>query len=142
MTRLTIIARAVAAETGVPVFDILSKRRSRPVTRARHMAWAIAVDLTELSYPQVARGFGGVHHTSVIDGVQRARARIAAEPDFRRAYTVARERAAANIKNRDDATETGRIIAEMVSQYEAKLRIMAQNRPAVFVQRFQNVVTP
>lgn len=66
------IIQTIATEQGVTVEQILSPLRSKPVTRARHMAMAaIRVARPQLSLPVIGRMFGR-DHTSVLHGIRRA----------------------------------------------------------------------
>lgn len=51
--------------------DIMSKRRSRHVSRARMMTCWVARYATPLSLPQIGNILGGLDHTSVIHGIKR-----------------------------------------------------------------------
>lgn len=75
--RMTIrlIAEYVAREHGVAIADILSDSRIRRVTRARQEVMRRAVE-AGFSLGRVGR-FLGRDHTTVLHGVNAARARIA-----------------------------------------------------------------
>ncbi len=60
------IIKTVAEYYKVKVSDILSKRRSRSVTRPRQMAMALSKELTNHSLPEIGDAFGGRDHTTVI----------------------------------------------------------------------------
>jgi chromosomal replication initiator protein len=47
------------------------KSRQRPLVSARQIAMYIFRDMTELSYPAIARLFGGRDHTTVIHAVDK-----------------------------------------------------------------------
>jgi hypothetical protein len=68
---LKAILFAVSAAFRVPVVDILSHRRSRPICEARHAAFRIARDLTLLTLPQIGRRIGGRDHTTVLHGIRK-----------------------------------------------------------------------
>jgi chromosomal replication initiator protein len=57
------IQQAVSAVLGVPREELLSKRRTPRVTRARQLAMFLARDLTSLSLAQIAREFDRDHST-------------------------------------------------------------------------------
>jgi chromosomal replication initiator protein len=48
------------------VADLLSRRRSRSITRPRQMAMALAKELTNHSLPEIGDAFGGRDHTTVL----------------------------------------------------------------------------
>jgi chromosomal replication initiator protein len=50
------------------VSDLLSKRRTRQLARARQMAMALCKELTRHSLPEIGDSFGGRDHTTVLHG--------------------------------------------------------------------------
>jgi chromosomal replication initiator protein len=60
-----------AAQFGFTVDDLQSKHRQRPLVTARQIAMYVMRELTELSYPNIAREFGGRDHTTVIHAVEK-----------------------------------------------------------------------
>ena len=56
---------------GFTVEEIISKHRQRPLVTARQIAMYVMRELTELSYPNIARVFGGRDHTTVIHAVEK-----------------------------------------------------------------------
>ena len=56
---------------GIPVDEIIGKKRQRPLVAARQVAMYVMRDLTDLSYPAIAREFGGRDHTTVIHAVEK-----------------------------------------------------------------------
>jgi chromosomal replication initiator protein len=56
---------------GIPVEEIVGKKRQRPLVAARQVAMYVMRDLTDLSYPAIAREFGGRDHTTVIHAVEK-----------------------------------------------------------------------
>ena len=56
---------------GIPVEEIIGKKRQRPLVAARQVAMYVMRDLTDLSYPAIAREFGGRDHTTVIHAVEK-----------------------------------------------------------------------
>ena len=51
--------------------ELLAQSRKRPIAMARQIAMYIMRELTELSYPEIGREFGGRDHTTVIHAVQK-----------------------------------------------------------------------
>ena len=51
--------------------DALRKSRQRPLVTARQIAMYVFRELTDLSYPSIARLFGGRDHTTVIHAVEK-----------------------------------------------------------------------
>ena len=60
------IQRTVAEYFKIRVVDLTSRKRSRSITRPRHMAIALARELTNLSLPEIGAAFGGRDHTTVL----------------------------------------------------------------------------
>jgi chromosomal replication initiator protein len=60
-----------AAQFGFTVDELQSKHRQRPLVTARQIAMYVMRELTELSYPNIAREFGGRDHTTVIHAVEK-----------------------------------------------------------------------
>ncbi len=63
-------------ETTAQVFgftreEIIGQRRHRPLVTARQIAMYVFRELTDLSYPAIAREFGGRDHTTVIHAVDK-----------------------------------------------------------------------
>lgn len=60
-----------AAQFGFSVEELQSKHRQRPLVTARQIAMYVMRELTDLSYPTIAREFGGRDHTTVIHAVEK-----------------------------------------------------------------------
>ena len=60
------IQRTVAQYFKIRVNDLTSKKRSRSVARPRHIAMALAKELTNHSLPEIGDAFGGRDHTTVL----------------------------------------------------------------------------
>ena len=60
------IQRTVAQYFKIRVVDLTSRKRSRSITRPRHMAMALARELTNHSLPEIGGAFGGRDHTTVL----------------------------------------------------------------------------
>jgi len=60
------IQKTVAEYFKIRVADLLSKRRSRSITRPRQVAMALAKELTNHSLPEIGDAFGGRDHTTVL----------------------------------------------------------------------------
>jgi chromosomal replication initiator protein len=56
----------IAAILRFPVEDLKGRSRQRPLVTARQIAMYVFRELTDLSYPAIARLFGGRDHTTVI----------------------------------------------------------------------------
>ncbi len=60
------IQQKVAAHFNIRVADMHSPRRAREVARPRQVAMYLAKQLTQRSYPDIGRAFGGRDHTTVM----------------------------------------------------------------------------
>ena len=69
-----VILDATAAMFDFTVEEIKGKSRQRPLVTARQIAMYVFRDLTDLSYPAIAREFGGRDHTTVIHAVEKIKA--------------------------------------------------------------------
>ena len=65
------IQKTVAEYYKIRVADLLSKSRSRTVTRPRQTAMALAKELTNHSLPEIGDAFGGRDHTTVLHACKR-----------------------------------------------------------------------
>jgi chromosomal replication initiator protein len=65
------IQRTVAEYFKIRVGDVLSKRRSRSITRPRQIAMSLAKELTTHSLPEIGDAFGGRDHTTVLHACRR-----------------------------------------------------------------------
>ena len=61
----------IAVILGYSVESLRGKSRQRPLVTARQTAMYVFRDLTDLSYPAIARLFGGRDHTTVIHAVDK-----------------------------------------------------------------------
>lgn len=71
MVTIISIQKAVAEYYKVRVSDLLSKRRSRSVSRPRQVAMALSKDLTSHSLPEIGDAFGGRDHSTVIHACRK-----------------------------------------------------------------------
>lgn len=60
------IQKTVADYYNIKMVDLLSKKRTRNLTRPRQVAMALARDLTIMSLPEIGNSFGGKDHSTVI----------------------------------------------------------------------------
>lgn len=68
--RIQWIVEEAADVFGVSVIDLLSKRRDRPLARARQSAMWVAKRLTRHSLPEIGRAFDR-DHTTVMHGCRK-----------------------------------------------------------------------
>ncbi len=63
---VSMILDATAEQFGFPIDELIGKSRRRPLVIARQMAMYVTRELTDLSFPHIAREFGGRDHTTVM----------------------------------------------------------------------------
>jgi chromosomal replication initiator protein len=66
-----LIMDAVATTFGFSVEDLCGTSRRRPLVNARQIGMYVFRELTDFSYPAIAREFGGRDHTTVIHAVEK-----------------------------------------------------------------------
>jgi len=66
-----VILQATSDMFGFSIEEIQSKSRRRPLVTARQIGMYVFRNLTDLSYPAIAREFGGRDHTTVIHAVEK-----------------------------------------------------------------------
>lgn len=66
------IVSHVSAATKIPVSDILSERRARPITKARVACYWIARHGTDHGFAVIARELRRGDHTTVVSGIKSA----------------------------------------------------------------------
>ena len=76
-----VILKATADLFAFSVEDIVGPRRQRPLVKARQVSMYVFRELTELSYPDIARVFGGRDHTTAIHAVQKITKQMAEQPE-------------------------------------------------------------
>lgn len=69
-----LILQATSDMFDFTIEEIKGKSRQRPLVTARQIAMYCFRDLTDLSYPAIAREFGGRDHTTVIHAVEKIKA--------------------------------------------------------------------
>lgn len=65
------IQKTVAGYFQIRVGDLLSKSRSRSITRPRQIAMSLAKELTTHSLPEIGDAFGGRDHTTVLHACRK-----------------------------------------------------------------------
>ena len=64
------IQKTVSDYYRIKIVDLLSKKRTRNVTRPRQIAMSLARELTTMSLPEIGNAFGGKDHSTVIHACQ------------------------------------------------------------------------
>ncbi|HEB87088.1 MAG TPA: chromosomal replication initiator protein DnaA [Gammaproteobacteria bacterium] len=80
------IQKIVAEYYKIRVADLLSKRRSRSITRPRQIAMSLCKELTSHSLPEIGTAFGGRDHTTVLHACRKVKelkeAELSIDEDF------------------------------------------------------------
>ncbi len=77
------VIKCVASYYGLKPSDIKSERRHKSVATPRAVAMYLSRHHTKDSYPDLARAFGGKHHTTVISAVQKIIERLKDDASLR-----------------------------------------------------------
>ena len=72
----------VAKSFGIPRNSMEGAQRNRQIARPRQVAMFMAASLTQHSYPEIGRMFGGRDHTTVMHAVRKIRELMEINPDF------------------------------------------------------------
>jgi chromosomal replication initiator protein len=65
------ILEATSETFGFTIDEIKGPNRRRPLVTARQIGMYVFRDLTDFSYPAIAREFGGRDHTTVMHAVEK-----------------------------------------------------------------------
>ena len=66
-----VILEATANAFGFAIDELCGPSRRRPLVNARQIGMYVFRELTDFSYPAIAREFGGRDHTTVIHAVEK-----------------------------------------------------------------------
>lgn len=80
---VAVIIDVVSRYYGISVEDIMSKKRTRNITVARHIAIFMCRTLTNLSFPEIGKAFNGIHHTSVMGAFESINEKISTNPEIK-----------------------------------------------------------
>ena len=78
------IQKAVAANYGLTVDQLVCRSNSRQVAFPRQIAMYLCKKLTKHSFPEIGRAFGGKHHTTVIHSVEKIKSLAATDAVFQK----------------------------------------------------------
>ena len=84
------IQRTVAQHFNIRINDLSSKKRTQFIARPRHLAMALAKELTRHSLSQIGEAFGGRDHTSVLYACNRVEKLRKQDVTFADDYTTLR----------------------------------------------------
>ncbi|MEN6371298.1 MAG: chromosomal replication initiator protein DnaA [Armatimonadota bacterium] len=66
-----IVQLAVSRKLNVSVDDMVGKKRSQEIVKARQVAMYLSRELTSASLPSIGKAFGGKDHTTVLHSIQK-----------------------------------------------------------------------
>jgi chromosomal replication initiator protein len=78
------IQKLVAAAYKLSVEQLVSKNNARQFAFPRQIAMYLCKRLTNRSYPEIGRAFGGKHHTTVIHSFEKIQSMAASDSTFQR----------------------------------------------------------
>ena len=70
------ILEATSEQFSFDLAELIGKSRRRPLVEARQIAMYVTRELTDLSFPNIAKVFGGRDHTTVIHAVERIKVQM------------------------------------------------------------------
>jgi chromosomal replication initiator protein len=79
---LEAIQKLVCEKYSVKLSELKAKNNTKRVVFPRQVAMWLARELTDASLPEIARAFGGKHHTTVLHSVEKIKAKGKADRDF------------------------------------------------------------
>ena len=94
---VAVIIDVVSRYYGISVEDIMSKKRTRNITVARHIAIFLCRSLTNLSFPEIGKAFNGIHHTSVMGAFESINEKISTNPDIKSSIDDKKKTLSSNI---------------------------------------------
>ncbi|GAB4423600.1 MAG: chromosomal replication initiator protein DnaA [Anaerolineae bacterium] len=81
---LSDVLQATARYHQLSLDDLLSKRRTKEVVRARQIAMYLAREETDASLPEIGAALGGRNHSTVLYGYQKIAKNVELDPTLRR----------------------------------------------------------
>ena len=79
---LDMIQKFVADHYSLKISDLKARNNSKSVALPRQIAMYITKQLTHASLPDIGKGFGGKHHSTVIHSIRKVKNMRGADPDF------------------------------------------------------------
>ena len=86
MVTLENIQKITAKYFKIKVNDLVSKSRSRSITRPRQLAMYLSKELTSHSLPEIGNAFGGRDHTTVLHACRKVSELFPDDLNFKEAY--------------------------------------------------------
>ena len=95
-TNIAQVLEATATYHQLSMDDLLSKRRTKAVVRARQIAMYLAREETDASLPQIGEALGGRNHSTVLYGYQKIAKCVEADEALRREVSDIRRKLLSN----------------------------------------------
>ena len=76
------IQKFVADHYSLKISDLKARNNSKSVALPRQIAMYMTKRLTKASLPDIGKGFGGKHHSTVIHSIRKVQGMRTADPDF------------------------------------------------------------
>jgi chromosomal replication initiator protein len=77
------IIKVVCKKFNVKITDILSEKRDKEISKSRQIAMYLSREITGLSYPVIAKHFGGKNHTTVIQACKKTKEWVDVDPEIK-----------------------------------------------------------
>lgn len=77
------IIKVVCKKFNIKITDILSEKRDKEISKSRQIAMHLSREITGLSYPVIAKHFGGKNHTTVIQACKKTKEWIGVDPEIK-----------------------------------------------------------
>ena len=68
---MEMIQKQVCSFFNVSIVDLQSKKRMKNIVNARHIAMYLSRQLTQMSFPEIGKAFGGKDHTTVLHSYKK-----------------------------------------------------------------------
>jgi chromosomal replication initiator protein len=81
---IEMIQKFVADQFSLKLTDLKARNNSKSVAEPRQIAMYLTKTLTGASLPEIGKGFGGKHHSTVIHSLRKVEGRRKKDPDFDR----------------------------------------------------------
>ncbi len=85
------VLEATATYYQLSLDDLLSKRRTQKIARARQIAMYLAREETQASLPQIGEALGGRNHSTVLYGYKRIAQKLSSDADLQKDVAAIRE---------------------------------------------------
>jgi chromosomal replication initiator protein len=85
------IQEAVSGRFHVKIADLKSRRRSKTLVQPRQIAMYLCRELTDASFPEIGRHFGGKDHTTIMHACKQVAKALEADATLRATLETLKE---------------------------------------------------